>query len=56
MPLVINSPRGGHTHIHADIRTEIMLRNQVCGGLWPVHAWLNKQEPQNIAPNINHTS
>ena len=30
MPLVINSLGGGHTHTHAYIRTETILRNQAC--------------------------
>ena len=28
MPLVINSPRGGHTHTHTDSQTEAIIRNQ----------------------------
>ena len=45
-PLVINSLGRGHTHTHTHTRTHIpsirtgsILRNQVCAGLWPAHAW-----------------
>ena len=43
MPLVINSLGGGHTdtNTHTDVRTETILRNQACAGLWPARAWFN---------------
>ena len=31
--LVINSLGGGHTHMHTDVRTETISRNQVRAGL-----------------------
>ena len=42
-PLVINSLRGGHTHMQAHTRilsqTEAILRNQAHAGLWPACTW-----------------
>jgi len=37
-PLVINSLRGGDTHIQTS-RTKAITRNQLHTGLWPAHAW-----------------
>ena len=39
-PLVINSLRGGHTHI-LKFTDKAILRNQAHAGLWPAHAWFN---------------
>ena len=41
-PLVIHSLGGGHTHTHAYIRTEVILRNQARAGLRPARAWFKK--------------
>ena len=45
-PLVINSLRVGthtrtHAHTYRHSRTEVILRNQVCTGLWLAHTWFN---------------
>ena len=42
MPLVINALEGGHTQRHTDMGTKAISRNQVCAGLWLVHAWFKK--------------
>ena len=43
MALVINSLEGGHTHanthMHADVHTETILRNQAYASLWPALTW-----------------
>ena len=51
MPLVINNLRGGHTHIHmhTDVHTETILRNQVHIGLRPAHAWYNFSSVSKLA-------
>ena len=50
MPLVINS-LGVDTHTHTQAyqrsRTEAIIRNQACAGLWPACAWFNNQPSTN---------
>ena len=46
MPLVIDSLRGGHTHtythMHTDVCTETISRNQACISLRPLLTWFKK--------------
>ena len=37
-----------HAHTYAYICTEVILRNQVCAPLWPVHAWFKNGNFVNI--------
>jgi len=43
MPLVINSPTGGHTHTHIQTsQTKAISRNQARASLWLVCTWFKK--------------
>ena len=44
MPLILLIASGANTHMHTEIHTETIVRNQASAGLQLGHSWFNNQQ------------